>query len=516
MRSAGTVAFLTMLSRVLGLIREQALTYWFGTSEIFSAFRLAFMVPNLTRRLFGEGALSAALIPVLTDTLQEKGEKASRRLVGAVLVKMLTALAALLLIGQLVILVWRFFSNDLALELSAVLLPYMLLVCVVAVLSGVLNVRHKFAAPAAMPVVLNASIILAIVLGGTVFGLEGKPLIYAACFAALAAGAIQLALIWYSLRRAEFSPILTGPGDRGAVSRVIQMMGPMAFGLSVVQFNSLADYLIAYAFIEDSGQRVGPAVLGTAHFLYQLPLGVFGIAIATAVFPALARMAAREDLGGLVATLSRGLRLSMFMALPACVGLMFVAEPLVEALYERGEFGSDSTIRVSGTLFWYSLGMPAYFANQILVRCYYAVKESKVPARIAAKTVVVNLLMNLVLVQFMEERGLALATAVCAGLQTFLLWRSFPIPRDQMPTNMLSGHFRALIATAMMALGLWLLPFVDFFRNLILNSAISALVLMVPTGVAIYGMAAFALRIEEASLVLNRARALRSIGSESS
>jgi putative peptidoglycan lipid II flippase len=497
---------------VLGVVREGVYGYFFGASELLSAFRIAFMVPNLARRLFGEGALSAAMIPVLTESLQTHGEEPSRRFFGALLTRLVVILVALVIVAEIVIAVWRQVADDLALQLTAVLLPYMALICTVAVASGVLNVKDRFAVPAAAPIILNVSIILATLGGALWIGLDGVRLLYVVSGAVLVAGILQLGVVGAALRTVHFLPTFARAGGDPQVRRVFALMAPMVLGLSAVQINSLADYIIAYLFITVDQERVGPAVLGFAHFLYQLPLGVFGIALATAIFPVLAKKVAAGDRAGLAAVFARGMRMSLFIALPASVGLIFVARPLVATLYERAAFDSAATIRVANTLVFYSLGLAAYFAQHVVVRAFYAQHESKTPAKVAMWMVLVNLAMNLALVFPLQERGLALATAVCATIQVSWLMTRLRRMAPEIafrPIAMVIG--KVLIATGAMAAVLTALILPELGGRFLGNYQPVRLAMMVLAGVAVYALAARLLRIEELGMVLRRGRALREL-----
>lgn len=416
--AAGLMAGLTFLSRLLGLVRETLLSYYFGTSELLSAFRIAFQAPNLARRLFGEGALSSAMVPVLTKTLHERGDVEARRMVGSTLTATLVVLTVLLAVVELGIGAWRLIDDDPALRLTAIMMPYMVLICLAAVASGVLNVRGHFAVPAAAPTILNIASILAMVAGAAI-GLGSASLMDWNCYSVLLAGIVQLAATAIALKMAGFSPIWGRAWNDPEVRQVARLMGPMALGLSAVQINTLFDSLIAYVFVtNDAGERVGTAVLGFAQFLYQLPLGVFGISLATALFPVLARKAAEGDRIGMAGIFERGVRSGQFIALPSAVGLIFIATPLVSTLYEHGgEFDAESTRRVASALVFYSLGIPAYFLQHVLVRSYYALHDSRTPAKIAICMVIFNLCMNLMLVFVMEEQGLALSTSISATVQ---------------------------------------------------------------------------------------------------
>ncbi len=503
-RSAWVVASLTGLSRVFGLLREIVLAYYFSTSGVLSAFRIAFMLPNLARRLFGEGALSAAMIPVLSETLRQEGEQASRRFVGRLMLAVTAFLVAAVLVLELVTLVWNGIRPDPALGLATILLPYMVMICLVALVGGVLNVRGRFAVPAAMPILLNLAIIGGAMIGARWGGDSETIHIRVICYAVLVAGLCQLALSALALRRALFAPLFSWSLRDAGLRKVAGLMGPMALGLSVVQINSLADYLIAYLFISDKGEPVGPAVLGYAQFLYQLPLGVFGIALATAIFPALAGRAAEDDEVGLARVFVQGLRLSLFVAAPASVGLMFIAHPLVATLFLRGHFDAAAGGRVAGALMYYSIGLVGYFSQHIIVRTFYARHDSRTPTRVALWMVSVNLAMNLVLVRVMEERGLALSTAFCSIVQ--VLWLIALMTRRVRSVDWLSllrGLIPILIATTVMCACLAACCAPVIADIILPRTVFGWTALLVVVGVGSYGTAAVLLGIPELRALLS-------------
>ena len=505
--SVRLIALLTLVSRILGLARECVFGYFFATSELLSAFRIAFMLPNLARRLFGEGALSAAMIPVLTESLERDGEGSTRQFVGSLLTAQVAVLAALVIAAEVVIGVWRQFQTDLALDLAALLMPYMAMICVTAAISGVLNVRGHFAAPACSPMILNSCVILAALGGAFYADLHGVDLLYAICGGVLVAGALQILVAGGTLRAIGFFPTRGGTWRDPRIQQVAVLAGPMLLGISAVQITSLADHVIAYLFIVRDGQRMGPAVLGYAQFLYQLPLGVFGIAIATAIFPVLSRHVARNDRTGMADVLAQGIRLSLFLALPACVGLLFVANPLVTALYQRGQFDALATQRVAGTLFYYALGITAYFTQHLLARAFYSMHDSRTPARIAMWMVGANFLMNLALVFVLEERGLALATAVCAMIQVAILSRRLTRELPQLAWRSIArGVAKMLLATGIMAGVLTVLMVPNITAQWLEGSPVLRLATLVIAGVTSYGLASRALRIEELTTLLHRER----------
>ena len=502
--SARLIAWLTLGSRVLGLMRECCFSYLFSASGLLSAFRIAFMVPNLARRLFGEGALSAALIPVLTKDIARNGPRSGRELLGAIIVLLVAVLSALVVFGEIVLLIWRQSAPDFALDLSMLLLPYMVLICVVAVISGALNVRSHFAAPAIAPMVVNVAIMAAALLA-VWWGLEGQAIMYVVGVGVLAAGVTQLALVTVVMKRMDFMPILAVRWHDARVAAVRRMMGPMVLGLSAMQINALLDHLIAYVFVMHEGERVGPAVLGFAQYLYQLPLGVFGIALATAIFPVLSARAAANDRAGLAETFSRGVRVNLFVALPATAGLILVAQPLVATFFQHGAFDADDTRRVAGVLAYYSLGLPAYFTQHLVARTFYAIGDSKTPARAAMVVVGINLTLNLILVQRYEERGLALSTAICAALQVIWLGRrlSKQVPEVRW-RSALGPVARMLVPTLVMIGVLMGMEQVGDHFGWIAQRDWLRLTMMVGLGMASYAAVARMMGIEELGDVLRR------------
>lgn len=432
------------------MLRECLFSYLFSASGLLSAFRIAFMLPNLARRLFGEGALSAAMIPVLTGDIAKHGERSGRELLGSIIVALVAVLSVLVVLAEGALLIWRRAAPDFALDLSMTMLPYMVFICLVAVISGALNVRSHFAMPAIMPMVVNVGIIAAALVGAGM-GLTGPAVMYAVAAGVLAAGVVQLVLVVAALKRVNFMPVLGYRRRDPRVAAVRKMMAPMVLGLSAMQINALLDHLIAYVFVAVDGERVGPAVLGFAQYLYQLPLGVFGIALATAIFPVLSARAAADDRAGFAETLIRGVRVNLFVALPAAAGLVLVARPLVATFFEHGAFDADDTRRVAGTLVFYSIGLPAYFTQHVVARSFYALGDSRTPARAAMVTVVINLTLNLVLVQMFEERGLALGTAICATIQVVWLSRRLTRTVPQLDWRVVLGPVaRMLVPTAVM------------------------------------------------------------------
>lgn len=511
------IALLTATSRVFGLIRDITYSHFLGANRLLDAWVIAFKIPNLSRRLFGEGAASASFIPVYSEVLQEDRDKAAD-LANTVVTVQFVFLAAVVLLAELAIAgYYHFFAatgeSRLVLSLTCVMLPYMVLVCVVALIAGVLNVHRHFAAPAAAPIVLNIFIITGILLTGVVFDVGATQQLFWVAVAVLLAGVAQLAIQIPPLRRAGVSIRPAWKVRCRAFRKVILLMAPMIIGLSVTQINTLADDLIGWWFSGSEEKGSFFTVLGTqiaypmwrgsvsylyfAQRLYQWPLGVFGIALATAVFPVMSSSAARGDIAALRRTISRGLRSAVFLALPSAVGLIIVGRPLVATVFQHGEFGPEDTAMVTGTLFFYALGLFGYFTQQIAVRALYSLQDSRTPARSAVIAVAVNIVLNLTLIWLFATGGLAFSTALCSYLQVGIL---MTILHRRLGAGIGSGLFSAVgktvVATAIMALvavaAMWL------SRG---RSDIVRLCTVVPLAAAAYLAAARLLRIEMLSLL---------------
>jgi putative peptidoglycan lipid II flippase len=501
--SAKLIATFTLGSRILGLVREHAYSRFFGASPLFSAFRIAFQIPNLARRLFGEGALTASFIPVFTQTRAAGGDAEAQRLAGGILTLLATVLCALLLAGELIIalLVWR--TPSPTLSLTALLLPYMLLICLTAFFAGMLNALNHFAAPAAAPMILNLVIIAVAWIGGTLLDLSPYAHLRCIAIAVLIAGGLQLGVQLWWLRRCRFRVRFNLDWRSVGVRRVVTLMTPMMLGMSALQVNTFLDSMIAFYFVADGD---GPSLLGYAQYMSNLPLGIFSTALATAVFPLLAQHAASQDSLGHRRAVEAGLRTSLFIAIPASAGLMLVATPLVRVLFEGGAFTPADTRRVVLALCLYSVGLWAYAAQQMLVRAFHSLEESRTPVRIALSMLVLNLVLNLLLVRTaLQEAGVALATAICAAIQTLLLaiafQRRFPGMRWR---GVLASASRCLIAAAAMSAVVAVLRGMTPLGNVLPAGDLLQLLACVPIGAGVYLLTARWVGLEEGAILLRR------------
>jgi putative peptidoglycan lipid II flippase len=519
------IASLTAISRVFGFARDMAYSHFFGACDVMDAWTIAFKIPNLARRLFGEGAASASLIPIYSKEIHKDPQQA-KQLVNTVVTVLFVILAALVLIGEGII--WgyyKFFSSTsdtkLILSLSSIMLPYMLLVCMVAILAGILQVHRHFATPAAAPIVLNIFIITSILLTGWAFKIKAEQQVFFVAVAVLIAGVVQLAIQVPPLRSAGVS-IRPGWQIRSdAFRKIIILMGPMILGLTVTQINTLADDLIAWWFSGSAEKGVSFILMGReiqyplqrgsvshlyfAQRLYQLPLGVFGISLATAIFPVMSSYAAKKDLQGLCRTVSHGLRSAAFIAIPATIGLSAIAQPLISVAFEHGQFGQvrDDTAMVAWTLLFYSIGLCGYFAQQVITRAFYSMQDSKTPMRSALIAVMANIILNLTLIWFLGTGGLALSTAICSYVQVVILivFLSRSLRHKGADASILDGLgltlFKTITASLFMAV---VILFTQWLSQGWPN--IFKLLLIVPSAAGAYLVAAKFLRSEMLYLLL--------------
>ena len=506
------IAGLTTISRVFGMLRDMAFAHFFGAGWLMTAWTMGFKIPNLARRLFGEGAASASFIPVYSQELHNNPEQA-KQLANTVVSVVFVILAAIVLIGEVLILsYYGFFETRagprLGLLLSSMMLPYMICICIVAILAGILNVHRHFATPAASPIVLNICIIGGILFSGWVLKIEPERQVFFVAAAVLVAGLAQIAIQVPSLRASGVSIRPAWNIHSKAFKKIIILMGPMILGLTVTQLNTLADDIIALCFMNEQGDPLSygaPSYLYYAQRLYQFPLGVLGISLATAIFPVMSSAATRKDFTALSNTIARGIKGAVFVAIPATAGIFLVAKPLVSAVFQHGHFTSADTPIVAWALSFYAVGLSGYFLQQITTRAFYSMQDSKTPARSAMFAVVANIILNLTLIWFLGTAGLAAATALCSYLQVIIL---VTVLRKRLGSAILDGLpvtlIKTLAATALMLVtGIIIMI---LMRNLPAERwfDVLRLAVVVPSSVAVYTLAAKLLHIEMLSLFSGR------------
>jgi putative peptidoglycan lipid II flippase len=431
-RSAGVFGLATIASRVLGLVRDQVLAFYFGAGDANDAFRVASRIPNLIRDLFAEGAMSAAFVPTFTRTLTLQGRERAWQLASSVINALLIVTGAVVVAGMIFAepLV-RLYASDFAavpgkleltIYLTRIVFPFLTLVAVAAALMGMLNSLGHFFVPALSPAMFNVAVIvmsLALIPFAPSLGVEPITIV---AIATLVGGLGQLVIQWPPLRREGFRyRAVLDVRDEG-LHRVLLLMGPGTIGMAATQINVFVNTVLA------TGQGTGAVSwLDFAFRLMYLPIGLFGVSIATAATPAISRMVADQDFARIRSTLANALGLMLFLNVPATLGLIILAQPIVAVIFERGEFTAADTAATAAALQYYAIGLVGYSVVRIISPTFYALQRSRVPVMVSAGSVLVNVALNLALVRVMGYRGLALGTSITAiinaSVQLFLLRR---------------------------------------------------------------------------------------------
>lgn len=424
-RAVGIVGGATLLSRVLGAVRDMVIASFLGAGLVSDAFVAAFRVPNLLRRLFGEGSLSIAFVPVYTDCLYRQGRPEADRLAASAM----RLLALAMTIGVILLMVaapWvvRLLAPgfaqhadkfSLSVGLTRMMVPYVFFIGMMALCMGILNVLGHFAAPALAPVFLNVAMITAITVGA-IFGNTQAGLARWLAAGVVAGGILQLALQVPFLVKHKVRPWRKSGLWHPGIGQVLRLMGPVLFGAAIYQINSLVITMLASLLPQGS-----VSYLYYADRLVQFPLGVFGIATATAVLPAMARQATAQDYDALRRTFAHAIKFVSFITLPAMAGLIVLREPIVALLFERGAFDKHTTQLTATALLYYGMGLWAFATVRVVLNAFYAMKDTRTPALTAVGSVTANLALGVVLMKPMGHGGLALALSLASTIHLGLL-----------------------------------------------------------------------------------------------
>lgn len=510
-RSAGAVSIAVMCSRVLGLIREQVFAGMFGAGFAIDAFVVAFRIPNLLRDLFAEGALSAAFVTVFTDYSTNRGEEATWRLAGNVLMFFTLIISLLTLIGiyfatPIVNLLAPDFTaitgkTALTVHLTRIMFPFLLFVSLAAVVMGMLNTKGRFFVPAMSSTYFN--------LGSIVGGLSlawllpkfGQPAIAGMAWGTLIGGALQFLVQLPTLRKVGFRLRLncnfTDPGLR----RILVLMLPATIGLSATQINVFVNTNFASSCVQGS-----VSWLNYAFRLVQLPIGVFGVALSIAVMPVLAKQAAQHNMAELKQTFISSLVLVFALAIPATAGLMLLAEPIIRLIFQHGVFTAHDTLQTASALSFYAIGLFAYSAIKVMVPVFYAIGDTKYPVIGSFLGVGANVLTILLVIGVLQHRGIALSTSLAIILNFLFLSVVLYRKLNGYPLGYLFGGIgKIVLATALMSCAIWGLEWglAGWMHGRLIVQAV-ALGVLIGVAVGIYAVGLHLLKLPEFTLLSNK------------
>jgi putative peptidoglycan lipid II flippase len=422
LRSVATVGSYTLVSRVLGFIRDILTAAILGAGPVADAFFVAQRLPNLFRSLFAEGAFSAAFVPLASGALAEGGKPAIREFAEEAFAILFAVLLGFVLVAE-IFMPWVMVAIapgfgadagkfDLAVDLTRITFPYLLFISLTALQGGLLNSVDRFAAPAATPILLNLFLIAALLMMAR-FGWHAG---YALAWALSAAGLAQFLWLLMSCARAGVALRLRRPRLTPRVKETLRIMGPGVFGAGVTQLNLVIS--TALASLLPSGSV---AYLYYADRLNQLPLGVVGIAVGTAILPSLSRQVRTGDVAGAAATQNRGVELALLLTLPAAAGLIVLAQPILAVLFERGAFGPSEASATAAALAAYAVGLPAFVLVKVLAPGFYAHRNTATPVRVAVAALALNLALTIVLMRFLAHVGIAIALSTAGWMQALAL-----------------------------------------------------------------------------------------------
>jgi len=426
-RAAGVISLATFVSRLLGLVREQVFAAQFGAGFAVDAFQVAFRVPNLLRDLFAEGAMSAAFVPTLARAQERGGPQAAVRLANLVLNFLVVAISALCIIGIIGsdwivrALAPGFASVPGKIELTAmmtrIMTPFLLLVSLAAACMGFLNTRRVFFIPALAPTMLNLGLILAGYLIAPLMPRFGLEPIVGMAFGALLGGLGQMLIQvpWMKAQGFRWEPIVSFKDPD--VLRMVTLMAPAALGIAAAQVN-----IFVSTFLASQLQQGSVSWLNYAYRLMQLPIGLFGVAIATVTLAEVAKHAAQKNMVGLKETLSFSLGLVLFLTLPATVALVALAKPIVALLYQHGRFTPTDTMETSHALWAYAVGLAAFSAVRVMVPAFYSLGMARIPVTISMITIGLTLILYFALMGPLHHAGLALATSLGSVINFTMLF----------------------------------------------------------------------------------------------
>ena len=517
------VSLCTLLSRLLGLLRDILMAAVFGAGTTLDVFVIAFRLPNLSRQLFGEGALTAAFLPIFLRERSTNGDEAARSTLTAVAIALGSFLSISVILCEAVIavcLIWIDLDPQfqLLLQLIAILLPYLVFICLAALVSAALHAIKVFLWPALVPVVLNVVWLTGIGIAVSTTTDESLRIRMIAGFLTLAGG-MQMLLPWVVLTRKGFSLSSAWRSAWPKVGELLKTMLPIVAGVSIIQLNSVLDSLMAWGLSTSDLGDAAPAewfglptllesgtttALYLGQRMYQFPVGVFGTALGTVLYPLLTQHAQSGETKRLQEDLTKGIRLVIAIAIPASAGLMFLSFPLTELLFQHGEFNSRDTALAAKMIAMYGAGVWTYIGIAILNRAFYAVGDRVTPVQLGMAALVLNIVLNIMLVFRLGGIGIALGSVLATTFQVSMSLRLFhrqQVRLDWQPLQ--TTLLKAVLATIVMIGCCWgAASFSPGGASLIVRFA--RLIIPLLAGIISYGVLARILKMNEIVEIFQR------------
>ena len=498
LKSIGVISFLTFVSRVLGVFRESFQLAIFGAGELLSAFNTANIAPNLFRRLLAEGAMTAAFIPTLQEELHAHGKAGAFGLLSKVASWLLVITVAMALLAYLAfshlhaVLPGHDDKWYLAADLTALLFPYLALISLAAAFSATLNVFQRFFEPALSPIWLNLAILATLVRASLLVGTDPLGAIHWLCAGWLMGGFLQMAVPAGVLVREGWRPRF----DLGLSPRVREiavLMTPGIFGTAIYQINFSVSRLLAFS-LDDSAA----SYLFAVNRLMEFPIGVFAIAVSTVIYPLIARHAVKKDHGAMALDFLKGIRLILIINIPAAAGLALLSGPIIRLVFRHGKVTDFDAHRMGLLLIIMAVALPFFSVVNLMIRAFYAVKDTKTPVRVALVDFCVNIVISLILIRFLGLVGIVVASTTAIIVQAVLLERALARRFPQMRLRpLLPSVLKVFAAAAVMVAVVWLgrqgLGLLGLRPRV---SDILDVAALIPVGVGAYGIVLWLLRIE--------------------
>ena len=441
-----TISGFTFISKILGFIRDILIAAFVGAGVIADVFFVAFKLPNFFRRLFAEGAFSAAFIPIFSSILKTEGKYKALRFSSEVLSLLFFILFIVIIIFEFLMpLIVYFlapgFANDpiklnLLIELSRITFPYLFFISLVSLYTGVLNSFNKFAAGSAAPILLNLTFIAFIFCFEEIFKTKGHMLSWAVFFA----GLLQLFFLMFAIFRNDLQIFFVRPKYSKHIKKLFKLIVPGAIGAGVIQINLLIDVILA-SFLNTGSI----SYLYYAERINQLPIALIGVALGTALLPTLSKQISKNEKGKALYTQNRAVEFCLTLAIPASIAIFIIAEPIIGSFFQRGEFSQTDKILSAKALQAFAVGVPAYVLVKILAPIFFSRQDTVTPVKIAIFCVFINFLFNIILMQFYQHVGIAIATAIASWLNCLLLFYILLKSKEFVFDKLLKENFKKML-----------------------------------------------------------------------